>query len=189
VVVPTSTDWIGQRSTAERPRSGRLRRLRHPRLRLGAWLLSTAVLFAVAWWLVAPPQLGGKTSLVVVDGTSMLPRLERDDLVALRASSSYRVGDVVGYRSRLLHRVVLHRVVGVDAGRFTFEGDNNGYLDPEHPAADQLIGKLWLRIPAAGRVVPLLHVSWIVGPLAALLVLALGLGSGARPESSNVDPF
>ena len=34
--------------------------------------------------LLAPPQLGGSTSFVVVDGTSMLPRFHGSDLVALR---------------------------------------------------------------------------------------------------------
>jgi signal peptidase I len=115
----------------------------------------------------------------------MLPNLHRDDLVALRRSDSYRVGDVVGYRSVLLQRIVLHRIVGVEDGRYTFKGDNNTFLDSEHPTEAQLVGKLSVRIPVAGRIVPVMHVPWIVGVLAALLALTVGLGGGS-PRS--VDP-
>jgi signal peptidase I len=137
--------------------------------------VTTAAVLAAGWWLLAPPALGGSTSLVTVDGTSMLPSLKRDDLVALRGSDSYRVGDVVGYRSTLLGRVVLHRIVAVHAGRYTLKGDNNSFVDPEHPTEAQLLGKLSLRVPLAGRLVPLLHVPWLVGALAGALVLLLGI--------------
>ena len=112
----------------------------------------------------------------------MLPSLQRDDLVALRRSRAYQVGDVVAYRSVLLNRVVLHRIVRIEHGQYTFKGDNNTFLDPEHPTEAQLVGRLSVSIPAAGRIVPLMHVPWIVGALAALLVLSVGLGGGsARP--------
>jgi len=146
------------------------------RLRNGASAVVTAGMLAAAWWFLAPPQLGGETSFTTVDGTSMLPALSRSDLVALRPRSSYRVGDVVGYRSTLLGRVVLHRIVAVSNGRYVFKGDNNSFRDPEHPLRSQLVGKLWFRVPSAGRAVSALHVPWVVAAIAALLVLALGLG-------------
>ena len=142
------------------------------------------MLVSASWWLVAPPALGGSTSFVTVDGTSMLPGLHRDDLVAFRPSESYRVGDVVAYRSPLLRRIVLHRIVAVHDGRYTFKGDNNTFLDPEHPTRAELVGKLSVRIPVAGRAVSVMHVPWIVGALATLLVLTVGLG-GASPRSAD----
>jgi signal peptidase I len=149
-------------------------------------LLSALFVIGAAWWLVAPPALAGSTSFATIDGTSMLPNLHRDDLVALRESSSYRVGDVVAYRSALLQRIVLHRIVAIDNGLYTFKGDNNAFLDPEHPTEAQLVGKLFVRIPVAGRVVPIMHVPWIVGVLAALLVLTMGLGGGSgRPVGAE----
>jgi hypothetical protein len=36
-------------------------------------------------------------SFATVDGTSMLPTFQRSDLVALRTTDTYRVGDVAGY--------------------------------------------------------------------------------------------
>jgi signal peptidase I len=134
---------------------------------------------AAAWWFLAPPSLGGSTSLAIVDGNSMHPTFERNDLVFIRPASSYRVGDVVAYHSTLLDRVVLHRVVAVDDGRYTFKGDNNDFLDPERPTASAFIGKRWFGLPAVGRLATFLHTPWIAAALAALLVLACGLG-GAR---------
>lgn len=147
--------------------------------RLVAWIATTTLLLAGLWWAAAPPQLGGRTSFVEVDGTSMLPRLRYGDLVLLRTSGSYRVGEVVGYRSALLDRVVLHRIVAVDHGRFTFKGDNNDFLDPERPTRARIVGRKWLVVPSAGKLVATLRVPWVVGALVGLLVLALGLGGGA----------
>ena len=158
-------------------------------IRTVAWLVSTAVLLAAAWWLLAPSVLGGGTTFVTVDGTSMLPTLHRDDLVVLRRSSSYQIGDAVGYRSTLLQRVVLHRIVAIQNGRYTFKGDNNGFLDPEHPRREHLVGRMWVRVPSAGRLVSLLHVPWIAGGLAAMLVLFLGLDRPPAPsEEREQDP-
>jgi len=174
------TAWLHGAPSASRAEA----RQRLP-LGLVAWLASTVLLLGGAWWLLAPPELGGQTSIVTVDGTSMLPRFQRDDLVLLRTSGSYRVGDVVGYHSNLLGRVVMHRIVAIEDGRYTFKGDNNHFLDPERPTRSQLVGRLWLRVPAAGRVIPLLKVPWIVGALAALLVLALGLERGGAGEETS----
>ena len=174
VVSPAGFDeGVARRRGAPLPASRR-----GARLRAGVGLFFSVALLAAAWWLVAPPQLGATTSFVSVDGTSMLPKLRRSDLVALRPAHTYRVGDVVGYRSRLLRRVVLHRIVAIHGGRYTFEGDNNSFLDPEHPNRSAIVGKLWFHIPSAGRLVQALHVPWVAGALAVLLVLIAGLGGG-----------
>jgi signal peptidase I len=148
--------------------------------------LSIAFLGA-AWWFLAPPPLGGSTSFVTVDGTSMLPNLHRSDLVALRPASAYRVGDVVGYHSPLIHRVVLHRIVAIHGQHYVLKGDNNTFLDPDQPTHSQVVGKLWFHMQSAGRAVQLLHVPWIVGALAVLLVLVLGLGRG-EPRRHEREP-
>ena len=151
---------------------GRLRRL--------AGVGLTVALVAAAWWLLAPVQLGGSTSFATVDGTSMLPTFQRSDLVALRTTDTYRVGDVAGYRSTLLGRVVLHRIVAIDGGRYSFKGDNNAFVDPERPTREQLVGKLWFRLPRTGHAVDLLHTPWIVAAIAALLVVALAGGAPSK---------
>lgn len=140
---------------------------------------------AAAWLLLAPPALGGSTSLAIVDGNSMFPTYERNDLVLIRPSRTYRVGDIVAYRSSLIHRVVLHRIVAIHGGRYTFKGDHNTFLDPEQPTRRAFIGKRWFGVPAVGRVATLLHTPWIAAVLAALLVLAWGLGGAPEPEPAR----
>jgi signal peptidase I len=135
-----------------------------------------------AWWAFAPPALGGSAAFAVVDGTSMLPHFRRGDLVVLRRADRYGVGDVVAYRSPLLHRIVLHRIVAVHAGRYTFKGDNNSFIDPEAPTRRELIAKVWLRVPRAGAVSSLLRKPAIGAALTALLVLGVGLGGAKRDD-------
>ena len=144
-----------------------------------------ATAFAATWWYIAPPPLGGSTSFVTVDGTSMLPELRMSDLVALRSQHTYRVGDVVGYRSGLIHRVVLHRIIAIRDGRYVFKGDNNSFLDPDRPTRSQLVGRLWLHIPSAGRLVLQLHRPPVAAGLAIVLVLAAALGGGTKRRRSS----
>jgi signal peptidase I len=156
------------------------------RLRAVLGLVLTLAGLGASWFLFAPPQLGGSTSLVVVDGTSMLPHLRSSDLVVLRQSSSPRVGDVVGYRSAMLNRVVLHRITAIEGTHFVLKGDNNSFVDPDRPERSELVGELWFHVPSAGRAIAWLHVPWVLAALAALLVLAAGLsGSGARARDES----
>ncbi|MFN2640600.1 MAG: signal peptidase I [Actinomycetota bacterium] len=101
--------------------------------------------------LVASQALGGPVAMVMTRGSSMAPHLHQGDLVFV-LRSSYQPRDVVAYRSASLNAVVLHRIVRTDGDRFIFKGDNNGWLDSEHPAASQLVGKQMLRIPGAGKI-------------------------------------
>ena len=111
-------------------------------------LCAAAVLTTV--WLLLPVSLGGHTDYVVTHGISMEPGFHTGDLAIVRASGTYRVGDVVAYRSQSLHTRVMHRIVAVQGGRYLLKGDNNTFIDPEHPRAQQLIGTLALRIPQGG---------------------------------------
>jgi len=105
---------------------------------------------ALCWLLLAPTGLGGSTIYVTTHGISMQPRFHTGDLAVLRPATDYRVGDVAAYQSRLMHTVVMHRIVAVHAGGYTFKGDNNSWLDPEHPVRSQLLGKLVVRVPHGG---------------------------------------
>jgi signal peptidase I len=142
---------------------------------------ASAAATVACWWAFAPPLLGGTAAFAVVDGTSMLPRFQRGDLVILHKAPDYRLGDVVAYRSEMLHRIVLHRIVKISGDHYTFKGDNNSWLDPETPRRDQLAGTLWLRLPRAGEATTLIRRPAIAATLAILLVLGLGL---SKPTAS-----
>jgi signal peptidase I len=139
--------------------------------RVTATVLATAVLGA-GFVLLAPTSLGGTARWVVTTGNSMAPRISDGDLVIVRASNTYAVGEVVAYNSADLRQVVLHRVTSIDDGRYTFRGDHNDFYDPEQPTRQQLLGKELVRIPAGG-----IWLDRLVNP-AVLGVLAFGLLAG-----------
>lgn len=135
---------------------------------VGAALLGVVVL-------TLPQSLGGATSYVGTHGTSMEPRFHTGDLAMIRASDSYRVGDVVAYHSDLLDTTVMHRIVAVRDGHYTFQGDNNSWLDPETPTEDRLIGQLMLRVPHGSIWLQRLSSPTGVGLLALGILLTGGL--------------
>ena len=153
-------------------------------LRLTAGAVGIAALVG-AWFLVAPRALGGRLSYVVVArGTSMEPAFHTGDLALVRASDTYSPGQVVAYRSRDLGSTVLHRIVERDGDGYVLKGDNNDFLDPEHPTVDDILGALWIRVPVVGSVM-----SWFRQPANAAMVaggavfLAVAFAEGRRRGS------
>jgi signal peptidase I len=139
-------------------------------------LLATALALlalALAWLYFAPVELGGSTTYVLTDGVSMEPRFHAGDLVLLRQQASYRVGEIVAYRSTSLHTVVLHRIVGEAGGRYLFKGDHNNFTDIEHPTRSQLLGALWLHIPGLSGRLDSLRSPVLLGVLLGLATLLL----------------
>jgi signal peptidase I len=132
------------------------------------------------WFWFAPIPLGGSTTYVVTHGISMEPRFHTGDLAIVRAQSSYHVGEIVAYQNRMLHTVVLHRIVGREGGRYLFKGDHNNFVDFEHPAASQLIGALWLHIPGVGADLQSIRSPALIGALVAVGVLLLTGAAFAR---------
>jgi signal peptidase I len=144
-----------------------------------ALLVALAVLGA-GWFFLAPPALGGGTSWVITDGISMQPRFHTGDLALVRAASVYRVGDIVAYHNRQIHRIVLHRIVAISHGRYIFKGDNNSWRDPEHVSRAQLIGSLWVAVPGLGGKLRSLDSPATMAIMAGLATLLVFGGAGAR---------
>src|SRR5512133_1249948 len=139
---------------------------RPPHLRSGLISAALVVLAVAAWLVLAPTQIGGETSYVTTSGISMAPRFHTGDLAVVRPAKHYKVGDIVAYRSTMLHTVVLHRIVAVKGDRYVFKGDNNNFVDPTRPARGDLVGRLSLRVAHGGRVLAWLHTPF----MAALLM-------------------
>lgn len=114
------------------------------------WCRAAATSSSVGVVALAAALMLGQLGMVTTSGISMEPRVEAGDLVVVRATGSYAVGDAAAYRSAQLDTVVLHRIVGVEGDRYVFQGDNNDWLDPEKPTLDDLIGKELLHIPSGG---------------------------------------
>jgi signal peptidase I len=144
-------------------------RSRNPKKLISGALLALVV--GSLWFYLAPTGVGGSTSWVVTDGISMEPRFHAGDLVLVRAQSDYKVGEIVAYHSKAFHTVVLHRIVGRAGSRYIFKGDNNNFVDFEHPARSQLIGALWLHLPGWGSRLESVHSPVLIGGLFALATL------------------
>jgi signal peptidase I len=157
--------------------------LRAMRTRYARRLLSgalTLIVLGLLWFYFAPVGLGGSTTYVVTSGISMEPRFHTGDLALVRSQSSYHVGEIVAYNSRVYHTVVLHRIIGRAGSRYIFKGDNNNFVDFEHPASSQLIGALWLHLPGWGARLRSVDSPALVGALVALAVLLFTGVSFAR---------
>jgi signal peptidase I len=153
--------------------------------------LIALVAAAGAWFYLAPSALGGSTTYVVTDGVSMEPHFHGGDLVLVRSQSSYHVGEIVAYHNTMLHTIVLHRIVGRSGSAYLFKGDNNDFVDPDHPARSQLIGALWLHVAAAGKILESLRSPLAVGALVGLATLLFCGGAFTRTRRrrrrSNAD--
>jgi signal peptidase I len=140
------------------------------------WIAAVLVMASAGWLWLLPSSLGGHTVYVSTHGDSMEPQFHTGDLALLRPSNSYRAGDVVAYHSELLKTVVMHRIVAVDAGRYTFKGDHNSWLDPDQPTQDHLIGTLAVHIPQGGLWLERLTSPPMLG-VVAFFLLATGSGT------------
>ncbi|MGZ8606940.1 MAG: signal peptidase I, partial [Actinomycetota bacterium] len=120
-----------------------------------------AALLIVAWYYLAPQQLGGRTTYVTTAGISMEPVLHAGDLVIVREEPrGYQVGDVVAYRNAEVDQVVLHRIVALDSSRFVLKGDANTWIDSYRPVEGELLGEMTLRLPGLGGRIGAVRSPW-----------------------------
>jgi signal peptidase len=118
----------------------------------------------------------------------MLPTLQGGDLVAVRRQSSYTTGDVVTYRMAACEfrgRRIIHRIIGGDATRvFVLRGDNKHEDDLWHPRPSDIVGKLWFRVPAAGRAVAFFRTPTVIAAAAGFAFAFTWQPRRRQPESS-----
>ncbi|MCU1457214.1 MAG: peptidase signal peptidase [Actinomycetia bacterium] len=135
-----------------------------------------------------PARLGGSVSYATTGGSSMEPVIHQGDLVLVRHSSSYKVGDVVAYRSRVLDTTVLHRIVARRGAQYIFKGDKNGWLDADHPTRRDLLGKEWIRIPDGGRALAWFRTpgGWVIGVALLLLITSFAVNERNRKRSLSL---
>lgn len=96
--------------------------------------------------------------LLVVKSGSMEPTIKTGSLVIDKHSSNYIVGDIITFKNRDKPlETTTHRIVGEDNQEdvklFTTQGDANNSSDSEKITQDQIIGKVFFKIPFFGYVV------------------------------------
>lgn len=131
------------------------------------------IIVAIDAWFLWPMTLGGDTSLVIVSGSSMEPTYYQGDLIIARDMEP-SIGDVIVYApSDLGGAQVVHRIIGGDAqSGWELQGDNNDFVDPFTPTADEVKGVVLVHYANLGRLSALL-----LNPLvwACVLVASIGL--------------
>jgi len=108
------------------------------------------ILMACLWNLFAPVPFGGQASYIIVAGASMEPNLHEGDLVIAHGAQDYKIGDVVTYLHPLAGPII-HRIIDREGDHYTFQGDNNEWVDTYFPTEQEMMGKLWLHVPSAGK--------------------------------------
>lgn len=137
---------------------------------------------AVAIGLVVAFALQTRLGLLTTRGSSMHPHFQEGDLAITTTANRYEVGDIVAYRSRYGDNVVLHRIIEVDDGRYTFKGDNNDFTDPDTVSRRDILGKLWIRFAGAGFIADFTSRPGNAVALVGGLVLLLGSAGTANPR-------
>ena len=112
-------------------------------------------LIALVLWFTWPVRFGGATTFVVVHGHSMDPTFRSGDLVVVRKTNHYRVGDIAAYHvpegQAGAGSGVIHRIVRREGDRFVFKGDNRATEDQWRPRASDIQGKFAVRLPLPGE--------------------------------------
>ena len=109
------------------------------------------------------PMPFGYGAAVVLSG-SMEPAIMTDELILVRESDSYNVGDVVVFQKGKM--LVVHRIVDMADGLVVTRGDANN-ADDEPIEMSQIKGKVIAHIPYVGTAVRIIKTPWAT----ALLIM------------------
>jgi len=141
-------------------------------------------------WYIWPTTLGGKTSFVVVTGHSMEPTYFGGDLVIAREMEP-SVGDVIVYApNELGGSQIVHRIIGGSAEEgWVLQGDNNTFIDPFEPKADEVKGVVLVHYSDLGRLTALLlnPIFWASFILAALVIFVWFSGDDCDDDEDEDD--
>lgn len=156
------------------------------RWRLTGWTALLLAAVGVLWIIFAPLQFGGRVSYVMVDGNSMEPTYHKGDLVLVRSAVEYQVGDVVAYQNGDLNRIVIHRIIARQGGRYLIQGDHNTWVDQYQPTAGEILGKQWIYLASLGKYIQKLRSPAAAAAAAAALgVLLMTLLSNPKNEKTD----
>lgn len=86
-------------------------------------------------------------------------------LIFLVKSREYEVNDIIMFQGKGSIPVT-HRIIGVDEDGFITKGDANNTEDEDRVKKEQIIGKVFLKIPKVGYVI-----GWMKTPLGSMLLV------------------
>lgn len=121
------------------------------------------------------PSIFGYSSLIVSTG-SMSGTIEEGDLIIIRDTDDYKIGDIVTFFQDGDDIPTTHRIYNIDEnGNWKTRGDANNSYDKRSITNDEIIGEVVLVIPYVGT-----FIDWAVegGGLIYIVGIFLILGLG-----------
>ena len=102
------------------------------------------------------PSFFGYSSLIVATG-SMSGTLEEGDLIIIKDTGDYKIGDIVTFFQGNDTIPTTHRIYNIDEdGKWITRGDANNSYDENHITDEDIYGELVLTIPAVG-----IFIDWL----------------------------
>ena len=138
----------------------------------------------------AIPSFFGNSVLVIAT-PSMSGSIETGDMIIIKKSGSYEVGDVITYFPASETTSVTHRIVRIEGEKFFTKGDANESEDPDPVFITQIVGKMTGRIPKMGIVIEWLR-TWqgilfmvaVGAVIVAIVMIAGGSDEDETPEEA-----
>lgn len=153
--------------------------------RLG--LAALGLILGLSFYLINAKGLAGNQlpmpfgfGIAVVLSGSMEPALEVNDVILVRESQDYQVGDIIVFQSG--HTLVTHRVIQIDGSQVITQGDANNAADQPIDAAF-VKGVVTGRIPAVGAWIQALERPFLI--VAVFLCILLFSGEAFRKEKEE----
>ena len=112
--------------------------------------------FVIYFW---PATVGGDTTIMIVQGNSMLPTILPGSLVVAKTAPEYNVDDIVAYEADYsgAKKIVVHRIIEERPNGFVIQGDNNPKKDVGLPTEDAILGKVLFSAPYMGDALGMLR--------------------------------
>lgn len=90
--------------------------------------------------------------LFVITSDSMSPTFNEDDMIFVKTTNNYEIGDIITYKVSNNEIPITHRIIEkYDDNSFLTKGDNNSFADPTPVSKDNIIGEMVYLIPDIGR--------------------------------------
>ena len=136
--------------------------------------------FAIYFW---PSSYGGDTTIMMVQGQSMLPTILPGSLVVAKSAPEYHIGDIVAYEQRegSASKMIVHRIVDVEEQGFVIQGDNNPKKDAGFPTEDVILGKVLFSTPYVGDLIGFFREPFVL-VLSAVVLFGIQMEQKRRKE-------
>jgi signal peptidase len=110
----------------------------------------------------------GSYQVRVVESGSMEPTFSTGSAILTKLATAYAIGDVVTFQRRADSSATTHRIIAIEDGLYTMQGDANNTADLIPVEESEIAGVVFLQIPFLGYVL-----NFAQQPLGFLLLVGV----------------